>query len=444
MTRLCFADGTWRDAVLGFSARGDLDRPITLRAETPGQVILTGSSRLIIDGKHLVVTGLHFMNGALSAERVVEFTRDCSFCRLTQIAITDYNPDDPSSRYHWVRLNGCHSRVDHCEFRGQTHSGVTLAVDLDGRRTYHLIDHNHFGGRPPGEANGFETIRIGTGIVSATEARVTVAYNYFSRCDGEIEIISNKSNENVYRNNTFVNNQGQLTLRNGHRARVEGNFFFGGNRPDSSGVRIIGEDHVLANNYFTGLCGSGTRGALVISNGAAGNDRYKQVKNALVAFNTFTDCTHNLIIGWDADDPERSLPPVNCTIANNVVAGSHAPLVEVDNEPVDMTWEGNIMFGAEVGIDTSGIQVIDPRLVLAPDGLMRPAPESPVVGAAQGSYPQFSTDMDGQPRPEEAADVGADQRSSARIGARPLRPDDVGPSWRTSVETAASAAAVLQ
>jgi hypothetical protein len=164
----------------------------------------------------------------------------------------------------------------------------------------------------------------------------------------------------------------------------------------------------------------------------------------LVAFNTFTDCTHNLIIGWDFNDPEMLLPSVNCTIANNVVVGSHAPLVEVDNEPVDMTWEGNIMFGAEVGIDTSGIQVIDPRLVLAPDGLMRPAPGSPVVGGAQGTYPQFSTDMDGQPRPEEAADVGADQRSSAPIGARPLTPKDVGPSWRTSVETAASTAATIR
>src|SRR5690348_2158573 len=55
---IVMANGNWRDLDLVFAARGEAGRPITLRAETPGKVVLTGSSRLRIGGHDLVVSGL--------------------------------------------------------------------------------------------------------------------------------------------------------------------------------------------------------------------------------------------------------------------------------------------------------------------------------------------------------------------------------------------------
>ena len=46
---------------------------------------------------------------------------------------------------------------------------------------------------------------------------------------------------------------GMLTLRHGNRNIVDGNFFFGGGKPNSGGIRAIGEDHVITNNYIAGM-----------------------------------------------------------------------------------------------------------------------------------------------------------------------------------------------
>src|SRR5688572_8710561 len=62
--------GPWRDARLHFRAKGEPDRPLTVRPETLGQVIFEGASQLIIDGPHLVVTGLKFQNNSNATETV--------------------------------------------------------------------------------------------------------------------------------------------------------------------------------------------------------------------------------------------------------------------------------------------------------------------------------------------------------------------------------------
>ena len=61
---IVMADGTWRDATVVFAAQGEPGRPVTLRAATPGKVVLTGASRLQIAGHDLVVDGLLFTDGA--------------------------------------------------------------------------------------------------------------------------------------------------------------------------------------------------------------------------------------------------------------------------------------------------------------------------------------------------------------------------------------------
>ncbi|MCU0452701.1 MAG: T9SS type A sorting domain-containing protein [Bacteroidetes bacterium] len=435
---LSMAAGTWTNQAIVFQGTGDSLRPIVLRAADPGQVILTGSSSLRIGGSWLVVDGLRFERAVPTSGAVIEFRSssmgEAHHCRLTNTSVVDCNPPSNSTDYKWVSLYGHHNRVDHCSLAGKTHSGTTLVVWLGPSPNYHQIDSNYFGPRPPLGVNGGETIRVGTSDWSMYDSYTVVENNYFYQCNGEVEIISNKSCENIYRGNTFVSCEGALTLRHGNRCTVEGNFFFGNNVTNSGGIRIIGEDHTVINNYLADLAGSSTKSALPMMNGAPNSplNRYFQVQRALVAFNTIVNCKYSLLVGVGKDS-EFTLPPLDCTIANNAVRSSYGPLITYIDTPINMTYAGNVFYGASLGISLpAGISMVDPKLVKDAEGLWRPAVDSPLLGAAVGSYAEVVLDMDGQPRPA-AKDVGADQASEAPRTRRPITVEDVGPDWmRTS------------
>ena len=428
---LLMVRGVWNNTAIVFKGSGQEGRPIVLAAETPGAVVLNGTSTLRISGSWLVVDGLRFVGGYSPSGAVIEFRSGAPayHSRLTNTSIVDYNPASRSNDYKWVSLYGTHNRVDHCYFAGKNHMGTTLVVWFPTHPHYHLIDLNWFGYRPPLGENGGETIRIGTSDWSMENSRTTVEYNYFEHCNGEIEIISNKSCENVYRYNTFVECEGALTLRHGNRCMVEGNFFLGNRNSEAGGVRVIGEEHTIFNNYFSGLWGSSMKSALPIMNGVPDSplDRYFQVKKAVVAFNTFVDCRYPFILG-SGSDSERTLPPQDCIIANNVVQGG-TRLVTQEDASVNLLWEGNIMHGSSLGIpQPDGILLADPRLFQATDGLWRPDSTSPLRSAATGSYPFITADMDGQVR-IAPLDAGADQISAELVQRRPLTPADVMPAW---------------
>ncbi len=428
---LLMATGVWNNAAVVFKGNGTEANPIVLRAEIPGAVLLTGTSTLRISGSWLVVDGLRFVGGYSPSGAVVEFRSGtaANHCRLTNCAIVNYNPAAKSTDYKWVSLYGTHNRVDHCYFAGKNHMGTTLVVWFPYHPHDHRIDHNYFGYRPPLGENGGETIRIGTSDYSMENSRTIVEYNYFEACNGEAEIISNKSCENIYRYNTFVDCQGALTLRHGNRCTVEGNFFFGHRKSDTGGIRVIGEDHVICNNYLDGLYGSSLKSAMPIMNGVPDSplNRYFQVKRAVIAFNTLVDCRYPLIIGA-GEDAELSLAPENCTIANNVIQGSFKVITREDT-PVNFFWEGNFFWGTSLGMtQPDGITFVNPGLALATDGMWRPDSTSPVRGAAAGNYPFVIDDIDGQLR-SAPLDAGADQMGSGAVLRKPLTAAEVMPDW---------------
>src|SRR4051812_18695324 len=75
---LTMRDGFWPDADIIFSGNGTAGNPITLRAQTPGQVILSGASRLRMSGSFLVVDGLKFANGYYANGEVISFRTSSS------------------------------------------------------------------------------------------------------------------------------------------------------------------------------------------------------------------------------------------------------------------------------------------------------------------------------------------------------------------------------
>jgi poly(beta-D-mannuronate) lyase len=311
-------NGTWQDAKLNFRAAG-----VTLRAEIPGQVIFQGSSELVIDGPNLVVSGLKFQNISNVTEtvtphqvlvrRIIVFTTNAISSRLTETAIIDSGVG--VTTYVHMRPGSQSNLVDHCHFSGQQGIGVTFYVEAHATiPNYHRIENNYFGDRKPGRGNGWETVRVGHSAQQEFFSGTTVASNYFYRCNGELECISNKSTGNRYLHNAFVENQGQLCLRHGNKAVIAGNYFLGGDEPDAQGVRISGSDHIVVNNHFRGL-----RDALLVYNGQVNPEPrgYAAVNDTLIASNVFENCAKNLVVG--VGERGRTLAPKNLRLEHNLV-----------------------------------------------------------------------------------------------------------------------------
>ena len=227
---IVLANGVWNDFEILFEAQGSADQPITLRAQDSGKVVLSGRSNLRLAGEYLIVSGLVFKNGYTPTAEVISFRREkdvnANHSRVTEVVIDEYNNPERTETDYWVGMYGKHNRFDHNHLSGKRNKGVTMAVRLDteqSRENHHKIDHNYFGPRPVLGSNGGETLRIGTSHFSRSNSYTLVENNYFDRADGELEIISNKSAENVFRGNVFFESRGTLTMRHGRGTLVENN-----------------------------------------------------------------------------------------------------------------------------------------------------------------------------------------------------------------------------
>ncbi|QOD60938.1 hypothetical protein H9I45_00420 [Polaribacter haliotis] len=318
-------NGIWKDVKLNAYGKGTEDAPIIVKAETPGEVIIAGNSTLNIYGEHIIVSGLWFKDGDSSYKSVVQFRKDsktfANNCRFTNSTISYYNVKD-GIKDHWVDIWGKNNRVDHNNFTGKTSPGTTLVVWLKGEEhieNNHRIDNNLFGARPELGVNGGETIRIGTSTNSKKSSKTLVERNVFANCDGEIEIISNKSGDNTFRDNLFVGSKGALTLRHGDNALVERNVFLGNGVSKTGGIRVINSGHIIHNNLMIGLQGDGYRGPIVLMNGVPNSplNRYEQVRNVNIQNNTIIN-SGPISFGEGKDD-EKSLAPKNVNFSNNLV-----------------------------------------------------------------------------------------------------------------------------
>ncbi|WP_405606589.1 polysaccharide lyase 6 family protein [Polaribacter sp. Asnod1-A03] len=341
-------NGVWEDVKLNAYGNGEEGKPIIVKAETAGEVIISGNSTLNIYGEYVIVSGLWFKDGSSSYKSVVQFKKDsktfANNCRLTNSAIT-YFENNAGLKDHWVDIWGKNNRVDHNNFTGKTSEGTTLVVWLKGDEhveNNHRIDNNFFGEREDLGKNGGETIRIGTSENSMKSSKTLVERNVFANCDGEIEIVSNKSCDNVFRDNLFVESKGTLTLRHGNNALVERNVFIGNGVSKTGGIRIINEGHIVRNNYLIGLTGDGYRGPLVVMNGVPNTplNRYLQVKNVDIQNNTIIN-SGPITFGAGKDE-EKTLAPLSTNFSNNLIFNTKSSKNIIFEDSVDgVTFSSN-------------------------------------------------------------------------------------------------------
>lgn len=415
--KVILKNGEWKNQQLILKGNGTLEKPIVLKADGEGKVYLSGTSSLKIDGAWLIVDGLSFKNGYTKGKDVITFSEKSSNCRLTNSSVIGFNPPDKTTEYTFVSLYGDHNRVDHCYFEGKTNLAPTLVVWLSDKPNYHQIDRNYFGPRPDVGGNGGETIRIGTSTWSMYDSFTKVDANIFARCNGETETVSVKSCRNTISNNLFYESVGTLTLRHGNYNEVFGNIFIGNQIKDTGGIRVIGENHKVYNNYLQGLAGTGLRAAISVMNGLPNPIlvSHWQVKNAEIIANTIVDCKEPFSLGA-GKNTDRVLPPQKVVIANNLIKGDTNPVSWAD-KTADVTFADN-MLDAKSSPEslTPGFILTDAKFEKQ-DGVWIVKEGSPTVGAFQGSFTFLNK-----------KDVGASiNKSQLSI----LKAKDIGPSWMT-------------
>ena len=327
-------NGEWNNVNISLDCNGTKEKPIIFKAETAGKVLITGNSKLQLGGNFIIVDGLYFTRGFSGSDPVINYRINknqlANNCRVTNTVINDFNNLKRMDENYWVSFSGKNNRIDHCSFLNKKNMGVLLAVILDDERSrenFHAIDHNYFGVRLPLASNSGEMIRVGVSQHCEFNSNTQITDNFFEHCDGETEIISIKSGTNVVRNNLFRECQGSVVLRHGNYNTVENNIFLGNNKPGTGGVRVINKGQWVVNNLFYQCRGEWFRSPLSIMNGVPNSPafRYVAVTDAVIANNSFVDCTPiGLGIG---SDTERSVAPKDVQFLNNVFLNRNDPSI---------------------------------------------------------------------------------------------------------------------
>ena len=431
---ITLADGIYDGDVCELVAKGSAAYPITIQAKNIGKAVIQGP--ISIEGDYINLVGLRF-------EKKGSIKIRGRGCRISRCVMTDVQ----DRKWILVRAESREIEIERCRFENKTNnrenidSSPLMQIYVRNQGERHHIHHNHFVDIPEGKLdNGYETLQLitegGPWDPEPGHSGTLIEYNLFERCNGEGEIISVKSNGNLLRRNTFRDCRGGLWLRHGDDNVVSGNFFFGEGERRAGGVLVQGTDQVVVNNLFHSLNEFG----VVMMDGAM-DGAYVRVERALVAFNTFVECSSAMLVGQNPSRYPNGTAPRDCVIANNAFVRSDRTVRLVhDDEPVDWRWEGNVTDG-DLGMPArDGIKVerIDVDYLL--NGVVAPAESSGLIGNAEGHYPDITTDILGNSRGERKT-IGCVAFPVQEKDGGPLTAEDVGVNAVVTGVPAASPAA---
>ena len=415
--RVIVHDGRYADVVKEITGEGTAERPVLVYAQTLGGAAFAGATHVSILGSHVTFAGFRFdgetaPGGPQRKGGTLRLGRDSRRCRVTNTMFRAFN-EGSVRESHWLVVEGYEHAIEYNSFEGKTSAGPTVVFSLaEGPETRttprgHVFRYNYMGARVDIGGNGFEGLRVGVSGHQEYELRSTFEYNYFFRTidfpegqNGEQEVVSNKSSGNTYRYNTFERMKGELSLRHGDDCIVEGNFFLQDGTPRSGGVRVIGERHVVRNNYFQGVTGtailvySGDRNwpATEVSTGHEAGDA------ARVEANTIVDSETGIVVGGGS---ERRRPAERVEVRGNLVqARAGAVGYRLASDAPKLAVSGNVLHQPGDDVPSAGgvSRAASPVLVREGPGLYRR-----VSGVEAGAEPPPST---GPRLPVGRADVG--------------------------------------
>lgn len=431
------ADGVYTtDERIKFSpTTGTAAMPITFKAETPGEVVFTGGLQMSIGGDHVIVDGFYWQGG-YGSSKVIEFRDGTDYannstiqnCAMDGLTV---HPDDievgTSVKHNWIHMYGTYNTVINCSFMNKTNAGNMILIDLSYNvanscdEVGHSISNNYFYNFEKIDsgltnAGDSETIRIGTSSNQMVNSSARVTNNYFYKADGENEIITNKSKNNTYSNNTFRKSRGSLVLRHGSHATVDGNYFLGENEDGTGGIRIVDREHTITNNYIqdcitvidqakwnngiTFLGGSTTSAYTCESSNSSSG--YQKVENINLSNNTIINTNAPLYYNTD----KGSTDPTG-TVSNNLIyfTAGNANITDIitGDTPTSyadlgtaLTYSGNVYTGTTLGETNVGFS-LENGITATPYGeiFTFSGTGSSGKGADMGAYTPTTDDMVG-------------------------------------------------
>jgi len=414
--------GRYEDVYLYMNKDG-----ITIEAKYPGETIFTGNSKAYLSGDNVTVRGLQFKDGNIGDAHV--FVIKGSHDLVTQVNIIGYT----SHKYLTISKDSQYVTISRCNFENRINKAdknilnVAVSEEQPGFHKIQYCSFRNFGGT--GKDMGVEPIRIGHSKQANFESKTIVEFCYFTACNGDGELISNKSSKNIFRYNTFENNPlAELVLRHGSDTYVYSNFFMKG----KGGVRIReGSNHFIINNYFSNLAGR----SITLDSG-----KMDPIKNIVILNNTFVN-TSKLLLGGN-----KTVLPKKVMLANNLFVAPTTSIVA--NTSGKEVWVGN-MYQGRLGIgDHKGLKKVNPLMAKNELGLYELAEKSPAVNGAEKNkikLPEFkdlnadaslSYDIRRQKRPAEVSqkDVGCLEFNGTAAILKPFATsENTGPKYLEAV-----------
>lgn len=339
---IVIADGQYENWMVDLYSRGTKEKPVTIQPESPMGVTFTGVSHFSITGSYIVVDGFRFDRCELE-HNLLEFGRS-DHCRIENCV---FQHSGGNRAVVGIKAGARNNEILSCTFDDIAARSINLNINetiyQDGVPTGNVIRNNLFRDIPPANANGRETIKIGTNQPTFGHVRVEaiVEGNRFLRCDGEAEIISNKCAGNIYRRNFFEQCKGELVMRGGHDCLIESNRFV----DCSGGIRICGTGHTVRENVIINSRGTGIRLYYGMTKEQGGH--YQAAGGCVITNNTIVGAQRAGILigdGRNRDQQEKgiqNIAPEGNRVLNNIIVGSTGDLLLANHAPNNLI-EGNL------------------------------------------------------------------------------------------------------
>ena len=284
--KIILDDGIINNLSINITTKGELLNRITIKPKNPGKLILTGKISITISGSYTTLANIVLKDGGNENAITIKGNGN----RLTGCDISLDNTNGPI-----IMVYPKNNRIDHCYIHDFTKEDRWIQKDPGSKsEDYILIDHNIIKNRKKGsKGNGYETIQL-RNEDNSIKSNSIIYQNMFEKCDGEIEMISIKSSDNIIANNTTISSKATITLRSGDNNYIINNKFLQNNIDDSGGLRITGKNHVIKSNLFKEINGGDSSNcAICIINKTS----YQQVKNLKVLNNIFINNYCDIALG---------------------------------------------------------------------------------------------------------------------------------------------------
>jgi poly(beta-D-mannuronate) lyase len=302
---IMIANGTYAPWSLIVNTNGTTDRAITIQAEKSGKVIFTGDVGqpvFKLTGSYTILRGISFtacnvLKDSTHAGVLAELN-NTKHCRLTECVFSQNVAKTQFMPIVVVSGKGEYNRVDHCTFTGNIdNQELQVKITKEAWPLYTVIENNLFQNKNKvswKNFNGGECVQVGQDpiLLGTIQAKTMVRENRFIRCNGEPEVISNKSSNNTYLKNYFEDCDGELVMRGGHDCIIDSNIIKGGN----SGIRINGTGHQITHNNISNVK-TGIRLMYGMASGKTETGFYIAASDCIIKYNRIENATTGIFIG---------------------------------------------------------------------------------------------------------------------------------------------------